>query len=203
MNRLQLYAFGEEVALIKHANLSNLASFGQKALGLGRKALSMGGDAVYKGWHGFGRGADAAVRAKDGTRWLGMKGLTVGFTASQLPDALKEEDPSGQGRSRSERIARLAGNTIGGLATAGALGNRSFGPKGPGAMKGLARFGTNAAVQIGVGTAGVMAGEALASAPFKLLKKNQPAQQSSQGINNISNLQSQSQQPVYSRNSVG
>ncbi len=203
MNRLQLSAFGEEIALIKHANLSNLASFGQKALGLGRKAAGLGRDALYKGWHGFDRGADALTKSTQGTKWFGMKGLTVGLTASQLPDAMKAEDPSGQGRSRSERLARLAGNTAGGIATSGVLANKTFGPKGPGLGKGLARFGANAAVQIGVGTAGVIGGEALASAPFKMLKKNQPAQQANQGMNNTTALQTPNQQSVYSRNSVG
>lgn len=203
MNRLQISAFSEEAALIKNANLSNLASIGQKALGIGRKAVGMGSEALYKGWNGFGRGASALDKSTQGTKWLGMKGLTVGLTATQVPDALKAEDPSGQGRSRSERLARLAGNTAGGMVTAGALGNKTFGPKGPGMGKGLARFGANAAVQIGVGTAGVLGGEALASAPFKVLKKSQPAQQPSQGINNASALQAPNQQSVYSRNSVG
>ena len=91
-----------------------------------------------EGWHNpMGGGVPQANAAPAGSfsarhpgwmgsskRWgkipVGMKSMTVGMTALQLPGALKTEDPSGQGKSRAERVADLGGQTVGGLTAAGA-----------------------------------------------------------------------------------
>lgn len=187
MNSLQISALVDEVTIIKNANLQMLSRVGSR---LARGA----GDALHRGWHGFDRVTGSGSR----TGWFGLKGITAGLTATQLPDALKAEDPSGQGRSRGERLARLAGNTAGGLAGAGAI-TKQFGPKGPGALKGLGRFAANTGVQLGIGTAGVLAGEGIAAAPFKLMKKKQPAQFAPNSMD-VGTLAQPNQQPVYGNN---
>lgn len=49
-----------------------------------------------------------------------MTGLGVGMS---LPGALAKEDPSGQGKSRPERLAEVGGATAGGLIGGGAMSN--------------------------------------------------------------------------------
>lgn len=45
-------------------------------------------------------------------------GLNLGMTGLMAHSALKKDDETGEGQSRTKRIARLAGSTLGGLATA-------------------------------------------------------------------------------------
>lgn len=90
--------------------------------------------AVKKGWNEGGwtqaQEANTMLRqgktvGKLGTKWAkgkgagrflpGNKALTLAGTAMMAPGAFKKEDPTGQGRSRTERIGALAGNTVGGL----------------------------------------------------------------------------------------
>lgn len=47
------------------------------------------------------------------------KGIGVGLTALQIPGALGAWDPTGQERTRTERLLDLAGGTVGGFAGAG------------------------------------------------------------------------------------
>ena len=74
------------------------------------------------GWMGAGKqgpGAFESVTSLGGlTKHLpvGNKSLTVGFGALQAKDAIKKEDPTGQGRSRAERMGSLVGGTAAGLA---------------------------------------------------------------------------------------
>ena len=74
-----------------------------------------------KGWLGVGKqgeGAwETATSLGGATKYLpvGPKALTVGFAATELPAAVAEEDPTGEGRSRAERIGNFAGNLGGGL----------------------------------------------------------------------------------------
>lgn len=80
--------------------------------------------AVEKGWE-----ASGGWRAGKGrvTRYLpGGKALAVGMTATQLPNAVRKTDTSGQGKSRSERMGSLIGGTIGGLAGGAAPGMRGM-----------------------------------------------------------------------------
>lgn len=66
------------------------------------------GDSLKRGWQqggGFGKA---------------MTGVGVGLS---LPGALAEQDPSGQGKSRPERLAEVGGATMGGLVGGGAMSN--------------------------------------------------------------------------------
>lgn len=95
-------------------------------------------EAMNAGWHGL----DHAGKQVEGGGWmlgnagwkskvpLGGKALTVGTTLGMLPGALAHDDPRGQGRSRTERLMGLAGNTAGGLIGTGAL-MRTIGAKHP------------------------------------------------------------------------
>lgn len=58
-------------------------------------------------------------RTKGLTAYLpvGQKALLTAGAATQLPGALKKEDPSGKGRSRTERLGGLAAGTATGIAT--------------------------------------------------------------------------------------
>lgn len=90
--------------------------------------------AVKKGWHegGWTQAQEANTMLRQGKtvgslgqKWAkgkgvgkylpGNKALTLASTAMMAPSAFKKEDPSGQGKSRTERIGALAGNTVGGL----------------------------------------------------------------------------------------
>ncbi len=94
--------------------------------------------AMSAGWHGL----DAAGKQIEGSGWtlgnkgwqrripLGGKSLTALTTAMQAPGALAAQDPTGRGRSRTERMMGLAGNTAGGLIGTGAL-MRTIGGKHP------------------------------------------------------------------------
>ena len=62
--------------------------------------------------------------AQEGWKSGGPMGkvLNVGVPLMQLPGALKQEDPTGQGRSRTERVADVAGQGVGGMVGMGAAG---------------------------------------------------------------------------------
>ncbi len=122
----------------------------------GDKANWMG----YKG-HGnapTGPGAMNAFRRFKTKLPIGAKSLTVGFTAAQLPGALSQNDPTGQERSRTERVSRLAGETVGGLAGSGMLISAI-----PAKYRGLRMAANFAGGMLGMGVGG-----AVAAAPFSI-----------------------------------
>lgn len=87
---------------------------------------------------------------------VGIKSLQLAGTAAQLPGALSAQDRAGLGRSRTERVTGLVGNTIGGLAGAGLA----------------ARLGHHglAGNLIG-GMAGAIGGEKLVTAPWSVARR--------------------------------
>ena len=85
------------------------------------------GHAMRKGWADVG-GAHSNkggwMGAKDSWRKnlpVGGKSMAVGFTAMGVPSAVKKEDPTGRGRSRTERLLQLGAGTLGGIAGVGAV----------------------------------------------------------------------------------
>lgn len=60
----------------------------------------------------------AALSAKERNKRLVGHGLNLGMTGLMAHSAMKKEDETGEGQSRVKRVARLAGSTLGGLATA-------------------------------------------------------------------------------------
>lgn len=111
------------------AELANIQAhqltFGQnmKALGHELKGQSYTPKAIAKrGWENMGEGGGGW---KGGTGWgrynvLGAKGMTGIFAAGDLKDAANKTDATGQGRSRTERLAYAAGGAGGSVL--GAIG---------------------------------------------------------------------------------
>lgn len=165
-----------------------------------------------EGWHNpMGGGVPQANAAPAGSfsarhpgwmgsskRWgkipVGMKSMTVGMTALQLPGALKTEDPSGQGKSRAERVADLGGQTVGGLTAAGAAnaavkrlnlqagrGMKSALQAGAGtALRRGGRFMGRNALVFGLPMAGALAAGKIMASPFALARKRRQAQMQAQ-----------------------
>lgn len=69
----------------------------------------------------FGRAAEEVTSLGGLTRALpvGNKSLMLLGTGVMAHQALQKQDPTGQERSRAERLSGLAGNTLGGLVGAG------------------------------------------------------------------------------------
>lgn len=99
------------------------------------KGWHYGSDVPGKGWLGtgaqiseamkkpgvmnaLGRGFEHATSLGGATKYLpvGTKSLTLIGGAMDLHQGLKKEDPTGQGRSRVERLSGAAGGTLAGLA---------------------------------------------------------------------------------------
>ncbi len=118
---------------------------------MGRAAEHVGG-LVRQGWHSQGSNF-----------WKGVAALG---TSAQLPGALREDDASGQNRSRTERVMGLAGDTLGGLAGMG-VGARHLPTSG---MKGFLAQGVAA-------TAGSVLGQKAATLPFAIARHSQQTQQ--------------------------
>lgn len=82
---------------------------------------------MKEGWHYDGAPSNKWWKGKKpGGAWtgegkvtsklpIGPKSLTVAGGVVTLPEAVSEKDPSGQGRSRTHRMARWAGSQAGGL----------------------------------------------------------------------------------------
>lgn len=87
-------AFSDELEKIAF-----MANVGSKIVSSGRQL----GKAISSGWHSG--------------NWVGNKGLTVGMGALSARDAIKKEDPSGEGRSSTERLMGAGVGTAAGLAT--------------------------------------------------------------------------------------
>lgn len=147
MNPTMLAAFEDELEKIALAKTAFMANVGTKIVHTVKPALKAGADLMRKGWNTGGNqtgrfkgwmGAGKEISATTGTAGkiyenvstlggltkhlpVGPKALTVGFGALQAKDALKKEDPSGQGRSRAERLGSTIGGTAAGIA-GGAMG---------------------------------------------------------------------------------
>lgn len=126
-------------------------------------------------WMGRGSGPqDAPWKDRTGvTKYLpvGDKAILTGITAASIPGTLRKEDPQGLERSRGERFSGLAGGTLGSLAGMGALAHLPF--------KG---FGITRAIIGGIG--GGIAGERLATSPYRSARRAEmPAQDPTNGGN--------------------
>ncbi len=80
-----------------------------------------------------GRALDTVSSLGGLTKYLpvGTKTLMVAGTALQAKDALKPEDPTGQDRSRTERLTGVGGGFVGGVLGTGALLRTGWGRKHP------------------------------------------------------------------------
>lgn len=111
---------------------------------------------------------------------VGGKSLAVLGTAAQLPGALSKEDPSGQSRTRAERLTGLTGNILGGLAATGAIARTGLGQ---------AALRTHPLLtNLVAGVGGGLIGEKLLAAPFSHARK---AEQNRQYENMLTHPQPQ------------
>ena len=153
MNSVMLHAFRDEF---------------EKIALLGRV-----GDYIGEGWHGpaddpnhwtlqpkalppnagmLSRGWEAVKRKVPIP--LGSKALTVAFAAPEVYHALQSHDPTGQERSRTERLSGFAGSTLGGMGGA-AAGTR--------AVSALRKLTGSTAKGGWLGMAGMLGGSMLGS----------------------------------------
>lgn len=169
MNDQTFLAFGDE--------LTKIAFF--------QKVRSGFVNALKEGWHGtkenpqtwfgrgreirpgmsrFGRTMEEFTSLGGLTRALpvGPKSMMLLGTGLMAREALRPVDPTGQERSRPERLTGLAGNTVGGL-VGSALAQRAA-PK------------SWVAPMLG-GIAGGMVGERALAAPFRAARQHRLAQQ--------------------------
>ena len=126
------------------------------------------GAAKYKSMGRAGKAFENVMSLGGATKHLpvGAKPLMALSTATMLPGAVSKEDPSGQGRSRAERISGLVGSTAGGLF-------------GVGAMLNSGKFGPTASNFAG-GIGGSMLGERLFTAPWRHRRERMQAMQAQQ-----------------------
>lgn len=103
---------------------------------------------VKKGWKNLGEDAGGYAAGKGYGKYMPMggKAMTGMFALGDAKDTVNRSDPTGQGRSRTERTGYMLGGALGG--TAGALSGKSMGRLG---MAGLP-------VNIGLSLAGMAAG---------------------------------------------
>lgn len=126
MNPVTLSAFLDEVGLIKEAAgiMQNVGSRIAQTMSKGwnHPSMAWGGQGfVRDATRGrLGNAAEHAMTLGGATKYLpvGGKSMTVGMGALGIPGAVAKEDPSGQGRSRAERLGGLAAGTAAGVALA-------------------------------------------------------------------------------------
>ncbi len=95
-----------------------------------------------------------------------FQGVGLIGAATQIPGALKKDDPTGQNRSRTERVLGIAGDTVGGLIGMG-VGLRHLPATG---VKGFLAQGLAAG-------AGGLIGQKAATLPFAMARRSQQDQQ--------------------------
>lgn len=142
MNVVMFDAFVDEMEKIALAVPGGSASVLSKGGDLLRKGGQRLGRAIKEGWEAgadvpgrgwlgsgyqakptdsmFSKAFEGVTSLGGTTKYLpvGPKAMTVGFTGMALPGAVSKEDPTGEGRSRAERVGSLAGGTVAGLASA-------------------------------------------------------------------------------------
>ena len=82
---------------------------------------------IKKGWKNLGEGAGGYAGGTGYARYapVGGKAMTGAFSIGDFKDTLNRSDPSGEGRSRTERLGHALGGLAGG--TAGVLSAKSTG----------------------------------------------------------------------------
>jgi hypothetical protein len=180
-------AFGDE--LIKIAFFKRLQKGFTDALSEGWHGIGPEDSITRNTWMGKGRQIKPAIDPTTGVRnqlsrsnrlWeeasslggltralpVGAKSMIAGTTGLMALQALRKQDPSGQERSRPERLTGLAANTVGGLAGSAAA-MRLLGSRG-GAL------GAIAAPMVG-GMLGGHLAEQTVTTPFRAARAARPA----------------------------
>lgn len=139
-----------ELGHIIRAGWHGTAKNPQRWLGEGMK--------ITPGMSRMGRLAEGAMSLGGATKYLpvGGKSMALLGTAAMAPTALAKEDPTGHGKTRTERTLGLVGNTLGGLAASGAMIHRGIG---------------NPLALAAGGIIGGVGGERLLTTPFALARR--------------------------------
>ncbi len=150
---------------LKNSKLTGkeLAQYDPKALSTTQNLRALGSEfkpgkswrpdnVVKKGWKNLGEGGGGYQGGTGMGRYmpLGGKTMTGMFALGDAKDAVNRSDPTGEGRSRTERTGYMLGGALGG--TAGALGAKSMG------RLGMAGLPVNLALSLGGMAAGYYAG---------------------------------------------
>jgi hypothetical protein len=180
-------AFGDE--LIKIAFFKRLQKGFTDALSEGWHGVGPEDSITRNTWMGKGRQIQPVLDPKTGLRsqlshgnraWeeatslggltkalpVGAKSMIAGTTGLMALQAMRRQDPSGQERSRSERMTGLAANTLGGLAGSAAA-MRALGGRG-------GTLGAIAAPLVGGMLGGHLAEKAVTT-PFRAARAARPA----------------------------
>ena len=106
---------------------------------------------LKRGWEAQGEGGGGYLGGTRMGRYIGLggKSMTGVFAVGDLKDAINKSDPTGQGRSRTERVSYGAGGALGGVLGSVAGSKLSRVPGG-----GIGRF----AATLGTGIGGLMGG---------------------------------------------
>lgn len=141
---------GAELARIEARQLT--AGQNLKALGSQLKNQKYTPGAVLKrGWEVQGEGGGGYMGGTRMGRYIGLggKSMTGMFAVGDAKDAVNKVDPTGQGRSRTERVGYGAGGAIGGVLGGVGASKMSRVPGG-----GVGRF----AATLGLGIGGLLGG---------------------------------------------
>ena len=148
-----------QAKLPKNVTSEQLSKIHSSKLGLGQNLRALGYEArqlsytpnaiLKRGWESAGEGGGGWAAGTQAGRYLPIGAKSFGGIAalSDLKDAANRSDPTGQGRSRTERLGYAAGGALGGIA--GGLSGKTMGRLGSG-------LGLVAALGAGIG--GMMGG---------------------------------------------
>lgn len=154
---------GAELSRIEAGKLTSGQNL--KALGHELKGQKYTPGAVLKrGWDVQGEGGGGYMGGTRMGRYIGLggKSMTGMFAVGDAKDAVNKVDPTGQGRSRTERLGYGAGGAIGGVLGGVGASKMSRMPGG-----GIGRF----AATLGAGIGGLMGGYYVGGKAGKYLDK--------------------------------
>lgn len=148
---------------------------------------------LERGWKAQGEGGGGYMAGTRMGRYVGAggKSLTGIFAVGDLKDAVNKTDPTGQGRSRTERIGYGAGGVTGGIL--GSIGAKNL-ARVPGG--GVGRF----AATLGAGIGGLMGGYYVGGKAGKYLDKGIS---SARGVDSGDRMQSLKRRAGFKRNKDG
>ena len=148
---------------------------------------------LERGWKAQGEGGGGYMMGTRMGRYVGMggKSLTGIFAVGDAKDAVNKVDPTGQGRSRTERIGYGAGGLAGGILGSIGAANLARVPGG-----GIGRF----AATIGAGMGGLMGGYYVGGKAGKYLDKGISA---ARGVDSGDYMQSLKRRAGFSRDKDG
>lgn len=148
---------------------------------------------LERGWKAQGEGGGGYMMGTRMGRYVGMGGKSLSgiFAVGDLKDAANKTDPTGQGRSRTERLGYGAGGLAGGVLGSIGAANLARVPGG-----GVGRF----AATLGAGIGGLMGGYYVGGKAGKYLDKGVSA---ARGVDSGDYMQSLKRRAGFQRGKDG